>query len=193
MSILFSSLLLLNSAQAAEPKAVDCSYDLDAMLQLNHNDFDQGLDGGWRKLSDKGCDLEAAELIREWRFHKRSHSTILYWHEGQLRANEEQTDQAIELFRLTYNPQDHDEFGWNYYVDGTIAFLSDDRESFDRAIKRLKALPSPENRPSFTLPDGSIRQMNWPPNLHVLGLFQTCWGESYKKAYTGCKETAKNN
>ncbi len=188
MSILLSSLLLLSTAQAAEPKAVDCSYDLDAMLALDLQQFDQDQKGGWRALSSKGCHSEAAELIREWRFYKRSHENVLYWHEGQLRAFAGQTQQAIDLFSLTYEPQDHDDFGWNHYVDGTIAFLNNDRKRFDIAIQRLKALPTPEKRVSFKAPDGKIIQMDWPPNLHVLESFQRCWGETYEKAYSGCRD-----
>ncbi len=78
MSIILSSLLLLSSAQSEEPETIDCSYDLDAMLALDQQQFDQDLKGGSRALSSKGCHSQAAELIREWRFHKRSHENILY-------------------------------------------------------------------------------------------------------------------
>ena len=157
------------------------------MLELEHQEFDQDLHGGWRNLAYKGCTLEAAELIREWRYRKRSHDSILYWHEGQLRAEAGQTEQAIDLFKLTYRQSDLDAgFGWNHYVDGTIAFLSDDRARLDRAVERLKAMPKPpEFEKEITFADGRKAKLDWPPNLKVLEGFQRCWGKSYKEAYGG--------
>ena len=184
--------LLLAAAQPTAPEPApqtpDCSYDLDAMLALDRNGFDQDIpDGGWRGFSKAGCYEEAAELIRAWRHEKRDHASILYWHEGQMRAYAGQTKQAIALFKLTYDSQDKDAgFGWNHYVDGTIAFLSGDRDRLDTAIERLKTVPEPENL-SFTRPDGSTVTMSWPPNLNVLEGFVKCWGETYKVAYgRGC-------
>ncbi|MEM1133373.1 MAG: hypothetical protein AAGH53_10575 [Pseudomonadota bacterium] len=153
------------------------------MLELDLDDFDQDFNGGWRTLAYQGCGLEAAELIREWRFRKREHRSILYWHEGQLRASEGQTKQAIALFELTYKSPDlHADFGWNHYVDGTIAFLRNDKERLNAAIERLQKLPEPEDN-SFTKPDGTVVKLSWPPNLNVLRGFQKCWGKSYKEAY----------
>ena len=182
--------LLLAAAQPEAPAQAtpDCYYDLDAMLALDRDAFDQDLpDGGWRGLSREGCYKEAAELIRTWRHEKRDHTSILYWHEGQMRAYAGQTKQAIALFKLTYDSQDIDAgFGWNYYVDGTIAFLRGDRDRLDKAIERLKAVPEPDNL-SFTRPDGSTVKMSWPPNMNVLKGFEACWGKPYIDAYgSGC-------
>lgn len=177
--------LLLATAEPIEPApAPDCSYDLDAMLALDRGAFDQAMDGGWRVLARKdGCELAAAELIRAWRHEKRDHEGILYWHEGQMRAFAGQTEQAIALFELTYNPPEFDtDFGWNHYVSGTIAFLLGKREHLQRSIAQLKAIPEPENN-SFTRPDGTIVEMDWPPNLNVLEGFDKCWGQPYKVAY----------
>lgn len=109
--------LLLAAAQPAEPApAPDCSYDLEAMLALDRKAFDQTLpDGGWRSLYERGCYAEAAELIRAWRHEKRDHASILYTHEGQMRAYAGQIDEAIALLLLTYKPMDRDaRFGWNF-------------------------------------------------------------------------------
>ena len=63
-------LLLQSAPPATEP---DCSYDLDAMLALDQQAFDQDMDGGWRPLGQRdGCEAAAAELIREWRHAKRA-------------------------------------------------------------------------------------------------------------------------
>lgn len=177
--------LLLAAAQPAETApAPDCAYDLEAMLALDRDAFDQDMDGGWRVLDMKeGCEIATAELIRTWRHEKRDHSHILYWHEGQLRASAGQTAEAIALFRLTYKPTEEDTyFGWNHYVSGTLAFLESDREALAAAITRLKALPEPQNN-SFAQPDGTMIQISWPPNLNVLEAFERCWGRSYKEAY----------
>ena len=184
--------LLLAAAQPAtvpgDPVEPDCSYDLDAMLALDRDAFDQDMEGGWRPLGKiDGCEEATAELIRAWRHEKRAHDAILYWHEGQMRAYAGQTKQAIALFKLTYDSQDKDAgFGWNHYVDGTIAFLSGNRDRLETAIERLKTVPEPDNL-SFTRPDGSTVTMSWPPNLNVLEGFEKCWGETYKVAYgRGC-------
>ncbi|WP_298464701.1 hypothetical protein [uncultured Erythrobacter sp.] len=178
--------LFLAAAQPAETTAPapDCSYDLDAMLALNRQAFDQDIpDGGWRALSKADCHEEAAELIREWRHEKRDHVSILYWHEGQMRAFAGQTNEAIALFELTRSSQDEDaDFGWNHYVDGTIAFLRQNREGLARAMERLSTVPEPENN-SFTQPDGTVVTMSWPPNINVLRRFDFCWGRSYADAY----------
>lgn len=179
------TVLLLLAAQPEAPQTEpDCSYDLDAMLALDRNAFDQDMQGGWRPLGQvEGCEEAAAELIREWRHEKRDHASILYWHEGQMRAYAGQTEQAIALFELTRKSQDFDaDFGWNHYVEGTIAFLRGNREGLERAIERLESIPEPEDN-SFTRPDGIVIKMNWPPNLNVLTGFEKCWGQPYKVAY----------
>lgn len=179
--------LLLAAAQpeASSPQP-DCSYDLEAMLALSRDEFDQTLpDGGWRGLYKRGCFIEAAELIREWRHKKRDHSSILYTHEGQMRAYAGQTEQAITLLRLTYKPMDDDaNFGWNFYMDGTIAFLERDRAAFERAKQRLEGIGGKPT--AMVYADGRpAHDFKWPPNLHVLEAFERCWGKSYAEAYSG--------
>ena len=146
--MLFPALLYALALQSAEPpiSSPDCSYDLAEMLELDLNSFDQDLNGGWRPLAQRGCEAEAAELIRAWRYEKRAHNSILYWHEGQMRAMAGQTAEAIALFELTYKspPLDAD-FGWNHYVDGTLAFLRRDREGLDRAMAALAQVPPPDD------------------------------------------------
>ncbi|MDE1468065.1 hypothetical protein [Aurantiacibacter sp. D1-12] len=181
--MLFSILLLASTPQEPQPTEVDCSYDLEEMLALDLDTFDQDLDGGWRPLSMQGCHAEAAELIREWRYEKRAHNSILYWHEGQMRAFAGQTDEALALFALTYKPADLDaDFGWNHYVDGTIAFLRRDRERLALAMERLAEVPEPDDL-TATMPDGTVVTMSWPPNMNVLQAFDHCWEETYSDAY----------
>ncbi|MEE4152695.1 MAG: hypothetical protein V2I27_00900 [Erythrobacter sp.] len=179
--------LLLAAAQPADPAptpAPDCTYDLGVMLELDRRAFDQTLpDGGWRALFERGCYAEAAELIRAWRHEKRDHTSILYTHEGQMRAYAGQTAQAIALLRLTYKPMDEDaDFGWNHYMDGTIAFLEGDREGLAKAIERLKGI-GPREAPMVYADGRPADDFKWPPNLHVLQAFKRCWGRSYAEAY----------
>ena len=182
--MIFTLLLAASAASQPTPQTPDCSYDRDAMLALGQTEFDQDMDGGWRPLASReGCEIAAAELIREWRHEKRNHASILYWHEGQMRAIGGQTRQAIALFELTFGPTHEDAgFGWNHYVDGTIAFLEGDRERLGAAMDRLKAIPEPSNN-SYTRADGTVVKMSWPPNLNVLEGFERCWGQDYKVAY----------
>ena len=178
--------LLLAAAQPAEPApAPDCSYDLEAMLALDRKAFDQTLpDGGWRSLYERGCYAEAAELIRTWRHEKRDHASNLYTHEGQMRAYAGQIDEAVALLRLTYKPMDEDSgFGWNFYMDGTIAFLERDREGLATAVERLSAIPRPTSASMFRA-DGSPIFADWPPNLKVLKALERCWDKSYAEAYS---------
>lgn len=166
----------------------DCSYDVDAMLTLDRDGFDQDMDGGWRPLGAKeGCEIAAAELIREWRHEKRDHTAILYWHEGQLRAFGGQTEEAVALFGRTYKAPDLDaDFGWNHYVSGSIAFLSRDRERLRKSIENLSAIPVADNK-SFTMPDGTVVELEWPPNLSVLEAFERCWEKPYAEAYSSAE------
>lgn len=178
--------LLLAAAQPADtPPAPDCSYDLEAMLALDRKAFDQTLpDGGWRGLYERGCYAEAAELIRAWRHEKRDHASILYTHEGQMRAYAGQTEQAIALLRLTYKPMDEDaNFGWNFYMDGTIAFLERDREGLNTAIARLQAVPRPQARARMVDAQGNPVEIIWPPNMNVLRAFEKCWERAYREAF----------
>jgi len=175
--------LLLAAAQPADtPPPPDCSYDLEAMLALDRKAFDQTLpDGGWRGLYERGCYAEAAELIRAWRHEKRDHASILYTHEGQMRANAGQTSEAIALLKLTYKPADQDAAGWNFFMDGTIAFLERDKLALKIATERLKAVPKPTSLKAVR-EDGTPIKIKWPLNLDVLEGFERCWDRSYAEA-----------
>lgn len=86
---------LLLAAQAAVSPAPllpvgdpACRYDRAAVLTLDEQAFDQDMSGGWRALSDRGCEASAADLIRDYRAaHTLERAYLSYWHEGQLRAD----------------------------------------------------------------------------------------------------------
>ena len=173
--------LALLAAQAAPSSP--CQYDRARLLALDQNAFDQDMTGGWRKLEEDGCEAEAADLVRDWRIAHNARDSILFWHEGQLRADLGQTEKAIALFRQSYKSvkQDHG-MGWNFYVDGTIAFLRRDHAAFDAAKTKLAALPRPANF-TFEGPDGKPVPVKWPLNMNVLEGLSRCWDKSYKIAY----------
>lgn len=186
---LFITLALAAPSQQASSGL--CNYDRTAMLALDQNRFDQDMNGGWRRLAISGCELAAADLIKDWRETNKSQDSILYWHEGQLRALAGQSRVAIPLLnRSRKTPAEDAGFGWNYYVDGTTAFLRGDRKGLRQARGRLAQLPRPKNY--FPIgPDGKPISVSWPMNLTVLDGFAACWGQSYKKAYSCPKPTSK--
>lgn len=164
-----------------------CRYDRAAMLALDLPAFDQTMTGGWRSLEARGCGIEAADVIRDWR--KRHGATgptdtLLSWHEGQLRADAGQYRQAIALFDSGRHPAADDvKWGWNFYVDGSIAFLRGDRAALEAARGKLAVLPRPAELEDSVGADGKPRAVRWPMNLRVLDGFLRCWGQAYKAAY----------
>lgn len=186
MSLSGPFLALLMSAAAPAPAALqDCSYDRAAMLALDYRSFDQTPGHGWRALAARGCDGQAAELIRKWREHHRESRTILFWHEGQSRAFTGDYPAAIALFeRARKAPQD-DRIFWNLYVDGSVAFLKGDRARLQAARDALAAKSRPEDWDAMKGTDGKPLNAPWPVNLAVLDGFLRCWGKPYREAY-GC-------
>jgi len=161
----------------------DCSFDREKLLALDQNAFDQDMNGGWRKLAvNPKCRTIAADLIRDYRQHHQNNSTILLWHEGQMRADAGETAAAIDLFRRSYKPDDP--AGWNLYVDATIAFLQGDRAAFDAARAELAALPVPEWFKDMKDPTGNA--IEWPINLKVVDGLGHCFGRPYREAYGNC-------
>jgi len=174
--------LIVASAIAAASPAPACAYDRDRLLSLDQNAFDQDLNGGWRALADKpGCRLAAADLLRDYRQAHHSTDRILFWHEGQLRAEAGEDQAALALFEQS-RAKEPDAFGWNLYVDGTIAFLRHDRAALQAARDKLAKVPKPANFHPVT-PDGKPMQIKWPPNLNVLDGFLHCFDRSYDFAY----------
>ncbi|MBO9498130.1 MAG: hypothetical protein J7496_06660 [Novosphingobium sp.] len=166
---------------AEEPALhANCTYDRAAMLAMDYAEFDQDPASGWRALPAEGCDLEIADLIGDWRTQHESTDPILYWHEGQVRAVAGQIARAIELFERSHEAIDP--FGWNLYVDGSVAFLRRDRAALQAARDELAALPRPEDWPPLGM-DGKPADVGWPMNLDFLDGFLRCWDEPYKIAY----------
>jgi hypothetical protein len=186
-TLVLVALLTAGCANVGRPVARDCTYDRSQLMSLDQHSFDQDLDGGWRALAKKdACLVVAADLIRDYReTHSSGFTAILFWHEGELRAQAGDSSAAIGLFERSRLPVDVSP-GWNEYVDATIAFLKKDRPSFDRAREQLKALP----KPSSWARDAGGSEMPWPPNLDVVEGLATCFTKSYKEAYESCRKRA---
>jgi hypothetical protein len=168
---------------ATEPGAFLCMFNRAELLALDEHSFDQDMDGGWRAVArHEECTEVAADLIREYRETRGLTSTILYWHEGQLRAHAGSTDEAIRLFEKSRKT--FDIFGWNLYVDASIAFLRRDKPALLAAREALARLPRPED---FNPRDaqGNVVVVSWPLNLSVVDGLITCFDRAYKEAY-GC-------
>lgn len=167
---------------AADPA---CRHDRAAMLALDEDAFDQDLTGGWRALSNKGCELAAADLIAAYRAsHGGGRGVLSLWHEGQLRADAGQTARAIALFARSRKTRAEDAgWGWNLYVDGSLAFLRHDRPALRVARDRVAALPPPADLARARGPDGKPATIRWPMNLNILDGLLRCFDRLYRIAY----------
>jgi len=192
------AIALIPSYSAAQPQLqatanAACAHDRARLLALDEHSFDQDFSGGWRAIADKGeeCELVAADLLRDYRLLHKSDSTMLLWHEGQLRAFAGQYAQAIALMRRSRGTGEEDKGGWKAYVDATVAFLGRDEAALEKARKQLAALAPPAGEKlvikdgyfEVKTPDGQTLSMRWPPNIDVVEGLQNCFDQPYKIAY----------
>jgi len=192
------AIALIPSYSAAQPQLqatanVACAHDRARLLALDEHSFDQDFSGGWRAIADKGeeCELVAADLLRDYRLLHKSDTTMLLWHEGQLRAFASQYAQAIALMRRSRGTGEEDKGGWKDYVDATVAFLDRDPAALETARQRLAALAPPAGEKliikdgyfEVKTPDGQTLSMRWPPNIDVVEGLQNCFDQPYKTAY----------
>ncbi|MGC3982021.1 MAG: hypothetical protein QM808_12230 [Steroidobacteraceae bacterium] len=183
-------------AQNVSPPKDPCitAVERERLLALDQKAFDQDLSGnggGWRAIAAKtGCTLAAADLIRDYRERHSSAETIIYWHEGQLRAEGDDYPAAIALFEKSRGPKESDGTGWNPYVDASIAFLKKDKAALLRAREELSAVKAPADMQLkdgvFEIPTntGKSFKMRWPPNIDVVEGLINCFEKSYREAYS---------
>ena len=176
-------------SEGAAPLAEDgtpCIADRDALMAMDYWTFDQGPEGSQAIYSKPGCELAAADLIRDYHavlrtkgepvthtfpqgtvtFSETGEIMLLYWHEGQIRAMNGQTEAGAELFRKSIKPEDRNVMGWNEYVRALLAFLAGDRAALEAERASLAAKVPPDN-----------------VNLGVLDGLIACFDRSYKDAY----------
>lgn len=198
MSRFAYAVLLVGWASAAPVLAAqECTYDEKALLALSEQAFDQDLSRGgqgWRALANvPGCELAAADLLAAYRRAHPDGSSVLLWHEGQMRASAGQYDRAIPLLEAARKPQRDDGAGWNLYVDATIAFLRGENVALRKARDELSTLPYPPNAGLPPLRDGYIEfpaqpglpsmKMRWPPNIDAVERLVRCSDRPYRDAY----------
>jgi len=203
-AILFLAFLLSACAANRDVKDTETSQtkclttqERERLLSLNEDAFDQDLSGGgggWRAIAAKpGCEIAAADIIRDYREKHSSTGTIIYWHEGQMRASGGDYPTAIQLFEKSRKPEAQDGTGWNQYVDASIAFLRKDKSALIRARESLSKVSAP---PDFVLKDGVFEipnnsgksfKMRWPPNIDVVDGLIKCFDRSYRDAYDDAK------
>lgn len=96
------------------------------------------------------------------------------------------TEEAIRLFERARSV-DGDPYGWNLYVDATIAFLQNDKSALLNAREELTRLPRP---PDFQPRDqaGNLLNISWPMNLEVVNGLIACFGRGYEEAYGLCRK-----
>ncbi|MEL6666736.1 MAG: hypothetical protein AAFQ24_11395, partial [Pseudomonadota bacterium] len=92
--------------------------------------------------------------------------SLLYWHEGQIRAFQEQTEQAIELFALSLKPEHENRRNWNEYALASIAFLQQD---FPELLRQRTKMVSGDRQQDI--------------NLGVVDGLIACFGKPYAEAY----------
>lgn len=175
--------LSLSCATLAEPNQCFVSEDdKKIFLALEASVFDQDKTKGWRRISERGCDEEAADLIKEYLLYSTApmplfggRFTILRWHAGQLYAFAGKNDEAIRFFKASYSSNDeHHNKTWNEYVNATIAFMEKDKKELNAARQRLFVLIEDNSDP-----DDYARG-----NLIVVDSLKENFSESYKRAYT---------
>jgi hypothetical protein len=178
--VIFAVFLVPILARAENKGCLLSGIQLDSYLKLDYKSFDQALpDGGWRGLSNKGCELEAIKLVEIYHLHhlddlNESQAQILYWHAGQVYGMQNLNDLAISRFKKSYNPKEKsdDPFKWNSYVDATIAFFEHDLPKLKQARQSLATATA----------SGAAN------NLKIVDAFIRCIGKPYSVAYNpNCK------
>lgn len=172
-----------------EPLADDgtpCIADRDAFMAMDYWTFDQDPDGSRTVFAKPGCELAGADLVRDYHaalrekgepvthafpqgtitFSETGEVAMLYWHEGQVRAFEGQTELAIRLFEKTIAAGWRNNAGNHHYALATIAFLKHD---YDSLMAERAGLA------------GSVKPGDL--NLGVVDGLIACFDRSYKDAY----------
>lgn len=181
---------------------VDASQ-FERLMTLDKQAFDQDFTGGWRAVAyEDGCEMAAGQLIVSYiarhDIQADGTSNVVFWHVGQMLAAADRTDEAIEYFKLSFDPDAEPgshEADWATYAEGTIAYLKKDKPGLEAAMARLDNTDGLERRkaqvaamkisnPEVSFPDGYPEK---PLNLIALEGLMRCFDKPYSEAYDGCK------
>lgn len=154
-------------------------------LQLSYEEFDQDPQGGWRRLSNEGKYVEAAQLIDRYEKEKEDLNggdrVILSFHAAQMYAFAGDSEKALtRLKKAKYPPEvlaqaeDVRPYAesWNLYVDATMAFLDKDRDGLKKSSDLLEKGPK----------DQGLQK-----NIDIVHQLLLHFDETYLVAYSGKK------
>lgn len=175
--------------------------ELQRLLRLSYQQFDQDFSGGWRAVSDRdGCADVAQQVIEQYilftRLTSASALQTLRFHAAQEAANRGEYAVAVAFMNATMPTGEQlseDETLWKLYVQGSIAFLQRDRQQLQAVRDQLAAMPVSEeekaarrkflaDNPRVSMPEGFVDE---PQNLAVLDRFLRCYEAGYAEAYAG--------
>lgn len=195
----FSS--LNKSTQAVFQRCGIDNEELDRLLTLSYDDFDQNFDGGWRTLSFKdNCKPAAQKIIELYILFDNAINSnqlkLLRWHAGQVAADLGNYPLAIAFFNASIDNDGESSKSkkpWNLYAKGSIAFLMRDKNALQQIRDELSVIPVSEDEknarrqflkenPNIQMPDGFIDK---PQNLSVLDRLLRCFEQPYSAAYDG--------
>lgn len=133
--------------------------DIEKFLKMDPVEFDQS-ENGWRSLDGNADEEDIANLILKYieanqdkidQYNKGKVGkevfpvSLLYFHAGQSfgHVSTEHYKMAVECFKKSYDEKNE---CWNAYVNGTIAFLENDRDEVERQIKVVESSKSENKR-----------------------------------------------
>ncbi|MFN3188929.1 MAG: hypothetical protein ACE361_00270 [Aureliella sp.] len=121
----------------------------EAFLQLDYEQFDQDMNGGWRVHAKDGKYSEAAKMIEAYlagvKELTEGNQRMLRFHAGQMWAMGDQAEKAIKHFKKSTQSSENDFMRWNAYVNGTIAFLQKDRAKLKAAREEVAKAEVPRS------------------------------------------------
>lgn len=163
----FFLVLISSSSSATSREATVTDEKMETFLKMDFWQFDQRPEG-WRSLSnpDGSEDYLATGKVLDTYYEKKKglparQKSLIAFHAGQNYGFSNETETAIARFQKSHEDDQPD---WNAYVDATIAFLKNDKNSLLEARKKLEIIPG---------------QMN----LNVVDRLIKNFGKSYFEAY----------
>lgn len=142
---LFFTVCLSHQSFAAEkvsPLSSRCELSPEIeerMLSEPLERFDADPQMGWRLLAQKGCQIEAAQLLEKYRA-KNGDSYRTAFHEAQIRLAVGDAANARPLLFLSLRSDisGGSPFKWNEFVLGYLAFIDRDKDALSFYISKLE-------------------------------------------------------
>jgi len=162
----------------------------DALRSLSYQQFDQTQGQYWRALMDVGRPAQAADLIERYlALHpelsldaEAINGANLHFHAAQCRAYAVQTSGALKHIALAHHQQPTPGgLCWNEYLDGTAAFLRQDKAALQAARDKVAAGPD-INKANTAALDRLLANFGKP--------YRDAYGDSVKPASDGKTQTA---